>query len=100
MFKELTLFFNSSSVQNIYSNEYIHMNNTFTIFICKAHATVRTTQRPNQCDSHMEMIFKVYSAEIQNVLFYSALAMEFEVTNKKEVSERQSCLNYSRSKTI
>lgn len=39
VFKELTLFKNFSSVQNIYSNAYIHMNNTFTTFIHKTEAT-------------------------------------------------------------
>lgn len=47
----------------------------------------------------MEIIFKVYSAKMQNVLFYSALAMQFEVTKEKRC-QKDSCLNYSRFKTI
>lgn len=38
------------------------------------------------------MILKVYSAEMQNVLFYSALAMQFEVTKKKKKSVRKTKL--------
>lgn len=36
----------------------------------------------------METIFKVYSAEMQNVLFYSALAMQPEETNKQKKGAR------------
>lgn len=59
MFKELTLFFYSSSVQNIYSNAYIHMNNTFTIFICKADAT--NLQDNREAKSSVIAIWKLYS---------------------------------------
>lgn len=45
----------------------------------------------------METIFEVYSAEVQNVLFYSTLAMQPEET-KKKVPEAQRSLNYSRLK--